>query len=380
MTILCLQVIAQVPQAFSFQSIVVDSAGEPVSDQLIGVRVDILDGSLTGDVVYSETHQPTTSMSGIYSINIGQGTTTQGNFSQIPWNSGDKYISLSQDIDGGTNYVFAGANQLLSVPYALVAGSAEVKPKIYAAGLIGNTDNVLDNQDPDARANFRTTYQWIQGTPEDVYLEFNNLPPNTHIFMYSELGNVEIEDFDNFTAKDTIFDGIRIRSNRLVRTDPNVTIPPGTYDVEITYRTADELLATVIHPFVVIDGVSNELGCLSPDDAGTYNLMSNDCPEIEDYFLDAIELEATGNGDQLRTKVLTIQETFIEFTYFDVGGTCFYEVQGEFYYEDAEVRIEGFVDRIESNEEEFTITIDIVIEDLITEMTLPHNCELKYPR
>ncbi len=372
--------VAQVPQAFSFQSIVLDSNGEPISDQLIGVKVDILDNSLTGDIVYSETHQSTTNMSGIYSINIGQGTAIQGTFAQIPWSNGNKYISLSQDVSGGSNYIFAGASQLLSVPYALVAGSAKVKPIIYVRGLIGNTDNVLDNEDPDARANFRTTYQWIQGTPEDIFVSYNNLPPNTHLYMYSELGNVEVEDFDNFTAKDTIFDGIRFRSNRLVRTDPNVPIPAGNYDVEITYSSADELLATVIHPFTVIDGEPNNPNCLTPEDAGVYTLTSNNCTDIEDYFLDEITLEATGSGDLLRTKVLTIQETFIEFTHFDINGTCFYEVQGEYYYEDSEIRIEGFVDRVESTAEEFVITIDLQIEDLITETTQPYNCELRYDR
>jgi len=209
--------VAQVPQAFSFQSIVLDSDGIPVTEQAIGVKVDILEGSLTGSAVYSETHQAMTNNNGIYSINIGQGTVQEGEFASIPWSSGNKFISLSQDIDGGTNYVFAGANQLLSVPYALVAGRAEVEPQIYVRGLIGNEDNVLDNDDPQARANFRITYKWIQGTPEDIFVEYKNLPPNTHIFMYSELNNVEVEDFDNFTARDTIYDGIRIRSNRLVR-------------------------------------------------------------------------------------------------------------------------------------------------------------------
>lgn len=372
--------VAQVPQAFSFQSIVLDSDGIPVTEQAIGVKVDILEGSLTGSAVYSETHQAMTNNNGIYSINIGQGTVQEGEFASIPWSSGNKFISLSQDIDGGTNYVFAGANQLLSVPYALVAGRAEVEPQIYVRGLIGNEDNVLDNDDPQARANFRITYKWIQGTPEDIFVEYKNLPPNTHIFMYSELNNVEVEDFDNFTARDTIYDGIRIRSNRLVRTDPNVPIPAGDYNVEITYSTVDQLLATVIHPFRVIDGEPIDPSCLSTDDVGIYSLISNDCPDVEQYFLSEIELESTTSDDRLRTKLLTVQETFVEILILENNDPCFYEVNSELYYEDSEIRIEGFIDRLETTEEDFVFTINLNIEDLATETTESYDCELRYER
>jgi len=381
LTVFCLQSKAQVPQAFSFQSIVVDSTGEPLADQAVGVKIDILDGSMTGDVVYSETHTPLTNMSGIYSINIGQGVATIGSFAQIPWSSGDKYISLSQDVDGGTNYVFAGANQLLSVPYALVAGNAQVKPLIYVRPLIGNPNNVLSNEESDARINIGLTYQWIQGIPEDVFIEYSNLPPNTHLYMYSELGNVEIEDFDNFTAKDTFFEGIRLRSNRLVRTDPSVDMVPGDYPVEITFRTANEVLATVIHPVIVVDGIPNDASCFTTDDAGVYTLIETSCPEIQQYLKSEIELTAV-DDDILSTQVTIFESEQTNVLIIEDNSNCFYETTGEFFFQNQEEQIEGFVSQFDATEEEFTFDIDLSIEDLIDENNPPQNysCKIKYAR
>lgn len=46
-----------------------------------------------------------------------------GGFDAINWGSGDHYIQIEMDPDGGTNYTLLGESQLLSVPYALYAGN-----------------------------------------------------------------------------------------------------------------------------------------------------------------------------------------------------------------------------------------------------------------
>ncbi len=44
----------------------------------------------------------------------------------VKWETGNKYIKIAIDPTGGTNYIDAGTNQLLSVPYAIYADKAGV--------------------------------------------------------------------------------------------------------------------------------------------------------------------------------------------------------------------------------------------------------------
>ena len=51
-TLLCL---GQVPYKFSFQAVVRNGNNQLVTSQTVGVRVSILEGSATGDAMYTET-------------------------------------------------------------------------------------------------------------------------------------------------------------------------------------------------------------------------------------------------------------------------------------------------------------------------------------
>lgn len=115
---------AQVPQGVSYQAIALNASGYPVGNTLIGVRLSILDNSVTGTVIYTETHATTTNDRGLYNLVIGQGTPVSGLFPSIDWGTNYKFLKVELDIAGGTNYVLAGTTQLWSVPYALYAEKA----------------------------------------------------------------------------------------------------------------------------------------------------------------------------------------------------------------------------------------------------------------
>ncbi len=115
---------AQAPQAFKYQSIIRNAAGNPMVSTLVPVRVSVHDGSPSGAVVYQETHLPTTNQFGLINLEIGNGTVVSGTFSAIAWSSGSKWIEIEADFGGG--FISMGASQLLSVPYALNAASAPV--------------------------------------------------------------------------------------------------------------------------------------------------------------------------------------------------------------------------------------------------------------
>lgn len=112
---------AQVPQAFSYQTIAFNAAGAPVANGNVSFRISILDNSATGTVLYTETQTKTTNSKGLVNLNIGQGTATTGNFGGINWATNTKFVKVEMDPAGGSNYTNVGVNQLMSVPYAQVS-------------------------------------------------------------------------------------------------------------------------------------------------------------------------------------------------------------------------------------------------------------------
>jgi hypothetical protein len=112
---------AQVPQAFSYQTIAFNSTGAPIANGNVALRISILDNSATGTVLYTETQNKTTNSKGLVNLNIGQGTPTTGNFGAINWGTNTKFVKVEMDPAGGSNYTNVGVNQLMSVPYAQVS-------------------------------------------------------------------------------------------------------------------------------------------------------------------------------------------------------------------------------------------------------------------
>jgi len=116
-------IFAQAPALMDFQSIIRDSKGNVIPNQLIGVRISLLQGSVNGTSVYSETQNTTTNTGGLLTLTIGKGATTD-NFSAVDWGKGPYFMKTEVDITGGTNYTLSSTTQMMSVPYALYAGSA----------------------------------------------------------------------------------------------------------------------------------------------------------------------------------------------------------------------------------------------------------------
>ena len=117
-------IFSQPPQAFKYQTVVRDAAGDILSNQMTGFRMSVHDGTPSGTVVYQETHIASTNAFGLVSLEIGTGSPTIGSFVLIDWSSGSKYLETEIDPAGGTAFQTAGTTQLLSVPYALFADRA----------------------------------------------------------------------------------------------------------------------------------------------------------------------------------------------------------------------------------------------------------------
>ncbi|OFX58807.1 MAG: hypothetical protein A2046_05535 [Bacteroidetes bacterium GWA2_30_7] len=123
--ILTASVFAQSPDKMSYQAVIRNLSNNLVTSTAVGMQISILQGSTSGTAVYVETQTPTTNANGLISIEIGAGTVQSGDFTTIDWANGPYFIKTETDIAGGTNYTITGTSQLLSVPYALHAKTAE---------------------------------------------------------------------------------------------------------------------------------------------------------------------------------------------------------------------------------------------------------------
>lgn len=108
---------AQAPQKMAYQAVVRDAEGKVITNQELGVQVSILQGSVDGTSVYSETHTTTSTASGAINIEIGGGKSSD-DFSAIDWSKGPFFVQSTTEVNGKSVTV---TSQLLSVPYAQYA-------------------------------------------------------------------------------------------------------------------------------------------------------------------------------------------------------------------------------------------------------------------
>ena len=125
---------SQVPQKMSYQAVIRDNTNALIVNHAVGMKISIIQDSPTGNPVYVESQTPNTNSNGLVSIEVGE----QPGFDLIDWADGPYFIKTEIDPAGGSNYIIIGTSQLLSVPFALHAKTAET-----VTGLPSETDPVF---------------------------------------------------------------------------------------------------------------------------------------------------------------------------------------------------------------------------------------------
>ncbi|MFN7045440.1 MAG: collagen-like protein, partial [Flavobacterium sp.] len=123
----------------SYQAVIRNSSNNLITNQAVGMKISILQGSAIGTEVYAETQTPISNGNGLITLEIGNGAIVTGSYTTINWANGPYFIKTETDPTGGTSYTIVGVSQLLSVPYALYAlnsGSSVAGPQ-GPAGLNG---------------------------------------------------------------------------------------------------------------------------------------------------------------------------------------------------------------------------------------------------
>jgi uncharacterized protein (TIGR02145 family) len=111
---------AQAPQGIPYQAVMRNVDGSVMASSAVNLIFMIHDGSATGTVVYQESQALTSSAQGLVSCVVGSGVVSQGNFANINWGDGAKFLQVMM---GSTDL---GTQQMMSVPYALFSEATNV--------------------------------------------------------------------------------------------------------------------------------------------------------------------------------------------------------------------------------------------------------------
>jgi len=116
-----------IPQGISYQALARGAEGNPLVNAFIDVKLGIRSESINGPLSWVEEHGVSTDSYGLFHLVIGDGVSTgegsSPSFEEISWADNSHFLSVWID-PGIGSYELMGTSQLLSVPYALVAGRA----------------------------------------------------------------------------------------------------------------------------------------------------------------------------------------------------------------------------------------------------------------
>ncbi len=145
---LSMQGIGQVPQRFSYQAVLRNTDGSVMSNQPINVKISLRKASASGDIVYTETQNVTTSGQGLIALSIGGGN--EVDFALIPW-SNNIFIQVEVKKTTEVTYQNIGTTQILSVPYALQAGNVK---EVNSLSNANSDDPIFEVKNKDGKVVF----------------------------------------------------------------------------------------------------------------------------------------------------------------------------------------------------------------------------------
>ncbi|MCP4178692.1 MAG: hypothetical protein GY756_13085, partial [bacterium] len=162
--LLCTVIMAQVPNQFKYQAVLRNPDGTIITNESVTVDISILQGSALGTNVFDESHTVTTTAQGLINLNIG----SENDMSSIDWSSDTYFIEIS------VNNTVMGTSQLLSVPYALSAKTAETANYNNLTNLPVLFDGNYNSLTNLPVISFDSDWSSLTGTPPNVSIFAND--------------------------------------------------------------------------------------------------------------------------------------------------------------------------------------------------------------
>lgn len=182
---------AQAPEGFNFQAVIRNELGALATNQVVSVRLSITSDADGNNVIYSENHSVRTNSQGLVTFVVGQGSNPSSVFGDINWNDGYKFVKVEVDVNGGFDFKLVSVSQILSVPYAMSARTAETV-----------TGNISYSQITDVPVveGFSGNYDDLTGKPDLFSGDYNDLQNLPLLFSGS---------YNDLTGKPAIADSVR---------------------------------------------------------------------------------------------------------------------------------------------------------------------------
>jgi len=224
---------AQAPEKMSYQSVIRTSNGTLVSNDMVGMRVSILQGSATADSIYVETHVISTNANGLATIEIGSGDVALGSIATIDWAEGPYFLKTETDPNGGNNYTITGVSQLLSVPYALYAKKAENVEKYADGDYVMNFVYIgdLEGNNPTTIATTSATWMGNRKIMLNGYLHLEFDFPQVALNNSIEFGTADVSmnlSYNGQTIMPLDFKNIGINHNAHITIPLSALVPNST--------------------------------------------------------------------------------------------------------------------------------------------------------
>jgi hypothetical protein len=310
-----LSVLGQAPEGFKYQAVVRDAGNLILNNQAVGMRLTVQQGSIGGTAVYTETFATTTNAYGLVNLEIGTGTTTD-DFATIDWANGPYFMETAVDFLGGMTWVVMGTSQLMSVPYALYAETAE------------NTVNDLVNDADSDPTNEMNTGVALNGT--DLEITDGN---GTIVTDLSSLQDgVNDADSDPTNEMNT---GVALNGTDLEITDGNGTIVTDLSSLQDGVNDADFDPTNEMNTGVALNGTDLEItdgnGTIVTDlsslQDGVNDADSDPTNEMNTgVVLTGTDLEITDGNGTIVTDLSSLKASTCDLSIGDTyqGGIIFY--------------------------------------------------------
>ncbi|MFC2086490.1 hypothetical protein ACFLQ9_02095, partial [Bacteroidota bacterium] len=324
LVLLYIQSVSQVPSGFNYQGIARDAAGNELVNTSLDVKLSIITESMLGATEWQESHSLTTNNFGLYSLIVGEGTTTGGgtlgNFSDIQWGDAKHYLKV--EINFGTGYLDMGTIQLLSVPYSFVS------------------ENVVNNDDDDADPG--NELQIISISNDTIYLsDGGNLKlPASFSGNFNDLinvpANLDTDATDDFSGDYTDLSNKPANVSEFANDAGFITSPidddaDATNELQILSISNDTIYLTNGGLVKIPDGFSGSFNDLSDipanldtdatdDFSGDYTDLTNKPANVSEFTNDAGFITSPIDDDADATNELQVLGISNDTIYLTNGG------------------------------------------------------------
>ena len=274
----------QVPQGVGYQGVATDANGIELVNQSISIRASIISASPTGTIEWQETHNTSTDTFGLFTLTIGQGTSTgngaQISFADITWGANTHFLKIEMDVNGGTNYSHIGTNQMMSVPYALYAENANIDYDSIAT-ILSNDSTFINN--------FSFGGNMVFGDHEELNLNSYYLGSNSY------KSDTVLVDEDGFLIVRAFSSGGAGQINISVYYDS--LLSPPNYVEHIWNGTGTNTMTVPIKKGCYFIIVKNNMNYTNPRWWPIVNGSSSSTSTIDSSYIDSlVQFYSSGNG------------------------------------------------------------------------------------